>query len=444
MHDPAGKAAEELVERICTDAFFADFVIRDPKYKNPSGKELEAADILVLFGDQAVSIQVKARPKSRKDSETEDVYFGRLKKRIDQGASQVPTLLRAFRNGGLSEVTTARGLTIPVNPEEFRQVRGVVVLDLPGERSYPSEARTVLYSGVVEKGGIAVHSFLSDEFEVMLQELDTLPDFLDYLDFRERMFGAERIPPLTHNLDLLATYKMYPEVRNLQEPQRIKFLVIDGCMWEHYIAEHQEAREQRRIADEPSKFVDDAIDFLHRACTGREQQYRDDWLRMARELAGFTRIQRRKVRKSWRDALKRAETKGEAFSFLLMEGRPSEGLLLYGGPTEARTDRLHMLAAAAYVRFDLRRVVALGASPSTAKRTSMQMVALEQMQYAPDLRDELREMSEGWFGSAKYSRAYEYVAPKAPVAAPPMTQAQPGRSSSKRRRARRGEEKPEE
>lgn len=68
--DNPGKSAEDLVERICHRAFFRDFVARDPEFRNPGGKVLEAADVLVLFGDEALTIQVKARPHARKDTET--------------------------------------------------------------------------------------------------------------------------------------------------------------------------------------------------------------------------------------------------------------------------------------------------------------------------------------------------------------------------------------
>ena len=53
--------SEDLVETICHRLFFRDFVVRNPKFRKPGGKQLEAADILVPFRDHLISIQVKSR-----------------------------------------------------------------------------------------------------------------------------------------------------------------------------------------------------------------------------------------------------------------------------------------------------------------------------------------------------------------------------------------------
>ena len=406
--DDPGRSAEDLVEQICHRAFFRDFVVRDPKFKKPSGKELEAADVLVLFGTEAVTIQVKARPHGRKETETEDVYHQRLQKRIEAGAKQVPTLTRALRTDGLTEVTTARGLVVPVDPEKIETVRGIVVLDLPAEQVLPEDDKTTLYAGVSEWSGVLVHAFLSDEFDAMLVELDTIPDFLRYLRFRERMYGAGKLSVFTRNLDLLAFYKIHHDLRDAADKDDIGMIAIADGMWEHYLDAYAEPRRRRRELDEPSYFVDKAIEFLDVAFTGYEEEYRDQWLLMARELASFTRVQRRQIGGKWKAAMDRAVVKGRAFSVCLFEEKPKEAFIVYAGPEDDRSESLAALARLAYVKFSLRRIVAFGAAPIDAGKPTMQMALMEDVEFSDEDTAKLKSIAGRVFGAEKHVTDYEY------------------------------------
>lgn len=406
--DDPGKSAEDLIERLCHRAFFRDFVVRDLQYKTPRGKELEAADVLVLFGTEAVTIQVKARPHGRKDSETAEVYHQRLGNKIDAGAKQVPALTRALRTGALTEVRTARGLVVPVDADKIETIRGIVVLDLPAERALPEDDKTTLYAGVSEWSGVLVHAFLSDEFEAMLGELDTLPDFLAYLAFRERLYGATKLSPFTRNLDLLAFYKIHHDLRDTADKQDIGGIIIADGMWEHYLKAYDEPRRRRRELDEPSFLVDKAIEFLDTAFTGHEEEYRDQWLFMARELASFTRLQRRQIGGRWQAAMERAVTKEYAFSVCLFDEKPGEAFLVYAGPEKDRSKSLQFLASAACVRFSVRRIVAFGLAPINAEVTTMQMVVMEDATFPDETVAELKAAAEQLFGVPKHSTRYEY------------------------------------
>lgn len=439
--DDAGKSAEDLVERICHRAFFRDFVVRDPKYKNPSGKELEAADVLVLFGSEAVTIQVKTRPHARKHSETEEVYHRRLVKRIAAGAKQVPALTRAFRTGGLAEVTTARGLVVPVDPEKIENVRGIVVLDLPAERGLQEDDKTVLYAGVSESSGVLVHAFLSDEFDAMLEELDTLPDFLSYLAFRERMYGAGKLSVFTGNLDLLAFYKIHHDLRDAADKDDIGAIAIAEGMWEHYLAAYEEPRLRRRELDEPSYVVDAAIEFLNSAFTGHEEEYGGQWLLMARELASFTRVQRRLIGGKWRAAMERAVEKGSAFTVCRFEEKPGEAFIVYAGPEHDRAHALEALGRLAYAHLSLRRVVAFGAAPMNNERTSMQMALMEDVTFAAEDVAKLREIAGQVFGPQTYEAGYEYGPSEPAKTKPGVSKASSNARKPKKRRKQFGKNK---
>lgn len=409
MDDDVGAAAEHLVARICARAFFSDFVVRNPKFRFEGGtKEHEAADVLILFGSHLLSIQVKARGNPRKEAEAEDVYAGRLVKRIGEGARQVGTTLRALRANALSEVTTERGITVPVPPSALDSVRGIVVLDLPAERSLRPPERSVLFARVSEEMGVPVHAFLSDEFDVMLDEIDTLPDFLDYLAFREALLTSGKLSPHTRNLDLLAAYRIHFELRSEARQAKFQALVVEDGLWEEYEGRYGEARRRRAEANKRSYVVDRAIDFLHASFAEYGQEHALDWYRMVYELANLRRTDRRHVGERWHAAIHRAANQPYAFSVCMIDDRPGEAIIVYAGPEEGRADRLWVVAAATYVRWGLRRVRAFGTAPANAGESTMQMALLEDIEFGAEERARLDEAATALLGPKKQKIDYEY------------------------------------
>ncbi len=56
-----GTEVEDIVEALCSRAFFADFVFRSPQYRKQNGQTKEAVDLLVVFGTSLIAIQVKSK-----------------------------------------------------------------------------------------------------------------------------------------------------------------------------------------------------------------------------------------------------------------------------------------------------------------------------------------------------------------------------------------------
>lgn len=411
--DDFGGAAETLVARICSRAFLSDFVVRNPKFKFPgSSKELEAADVLVLFGTKIISIQVKARGLPRKPTETEKVYRQRLLKRIEEGVEQVRTTSRALKARALHEVTTERGLTVPVPAEALDSAHGIVILDLPAERDLGLEDRSLLYYGVSMSGEVPVHAFLSDDFDAMLTEIDTLPDFLKYLEFRETLFRDRKIFPYTHNLDLLAMYKIHFELQDANTLKKLGRIMVEEGYWEHYVSDYEKARRRRVVANRHSYMIDEAIDFLHRAFVEHQREYGEQWARMSYELANLTRMERRCVGARWHAVRQRATSQPDAFSVCMMEERPDEAVLVYAGPEEGRSEELQLLAAAVCVKLNLRRIRAFGMTPANTPETTMQMVVLEGMNLTAEDHERFMGIAEKRLGPLQFTQDFEFGSPE--------------------------------
>jgi hypothetical protein len=258
-----GAEAEALIESICRTMFLADFTVRSPPFKKGSGVEKEAADVLVPFGEVLIAFQVKSK-KAPENAETAgDTYLRRVEKTVSKGIDQLKTIKRAINADHIEKLKNAAGIELPFDPKAVEKIIGVVVLDLPDQRNEPQDKQIAVYNDYEERYGIPAHVFRSDELEILTQEIDTLPDFLKYLEAREALFSKGKIGPFTSELNLLALYKTRPEQikEAIAEPRAL--LVLEDGIWESYQNVHKEHIRQRDADNEPAFLIDRTIEWLH-------------------------------------------------------------------------------------------------------------------------------------------------------------------------------------
>lgn len=413
MEAPGGREAEDLVEWTCARAFLKDFVVRDTDFRRPGGDKREAADLLVVFGEEAIAFQVKHRPHPQKEGETKKTYYDRLtRKYVEKGAGQLNTFKRALEESWLTEVKNGRGLTIPINSDLIKRTRGIVVLHLPAEHDLPEDEKTVMYAGVQDASGMLVHAFLSDEFQLMLEELDTLPDFLLYLDFREQLYRAGKVAGATRNLDLLAAYRIHHDLRAVETQSELTHLVVEDGLWEHYLSDYASARRRKYEEDRQSYFIDRLIDErLAQDFAGFESTHGTDWIRTVYELARFTRVERRMVAERWMAAAERAIDKGWGYSCITAAHHPNEVVIVYAGPEQARFQTIELLASTAQVHFGVERVVVLATGPANQPST-LQTLRMEGRTYPDDVRTKLKAAAKKFFGPRREMKAFEFAPPE--------------------------------
>ena len=241
--DNKGKDVEDLVEKICTKMFFSDFTVRSKKFKNTSKQEKEAADILIPFDDILLVVQVKTKNDKKPFSKKSEIDLARIDNKIEEAIEQFKTIKRAIANFRFNELETTRGYTIPFDSTKLRKVIGVVIFDLIGEDTFHPDERTTIINGFEVRHDIPIHIFKRSEFEIISTEIDTLPDFIRYIETREALFSSDlfAVPPL--ELNFLALYKVKPEDLQLAIHEN-SLVVIDDGYWEWYQQDchHQQTR----------------------------------------------------------------------------------------------------------------------------------------------------------------------------------------------------------
>lgn len=409
-----GTAAEDLVEDICRTIFLADFTVRSPMFTKGPGRQKEAADFLVPFEETLLAFQVKSRRMEESEVDAQ-VRRGRILKRIAEGIDQLKTIKVALTANRLKALRNQVSVLLPFQPAAIRNLVGLVIVELPDERSIPADDRTQVINGFARRHGIPVHIMLASDFRILSKEVDTLPDFINYLETREYYFDNGSIPPHITELDFLATYKMFPDLRDPKS--RPNHLVIMDGMWTSYIEQHAQAIERRNKRQELSYGVDEVIEYLHTMIGYKPYEIdfaRSDDLddvskysKISIELARLNRLQRLALCKMWVSKMIRAKQQGLGYGLFLP--RPNSGILVTASSERDRKERhrvLYALARMAYCHAGLSRILAVGTEPMGAEERSYEWVLMEDVTLGDAAT--LKQQAAEWFGAPEASHLSEF------------------------------------
>ena len=215
-----GTEIEDFVGDLVSGSFFADFTIRSPKYTK-SNQEKEAVDILVLFEDTLIGIQVKSKWVDLADGEMTEVENNRVAKTITKATAQFRALKDALQRESFKEFTNGRGFPMPFDRSKISKVHLIVVAAfIP--RDPAEEPPRLIFQHPPGEYHELLHFFDLLTFQNLLQILDTLPDFVNYLDTSGALRTAGLVPTSASPADVWA--KMTFEKESLanrlkREPQ---------------------------------------------------------------------------------------------------------------------------------------------------------------------------------------------------------------------------------
>ncbi len=330
------------------------------------------------------------------------------------------TAINAIKNQRFKKLTTARGIEIPFDSTAQWKMLGIVVIDLLGEKEYAEEERTAIYNGYTKEPGIPTHIFLRSTFEAMASELDTLPDLMNFLAIRERLLESRVLARITDDRDLLAIYKMNPDLVNQAGDGGCDTLVISAESWNEYRERYPEDIQRRNQRNTVSLLVDGAISWLHKSIGHRievggpdelnlEQGTVEAYLRAAHAFASLTRLERRNVGETLQNVMLRAQDKGDAYS-VWRRADADWGVLCLssGGSREERYRAIINLSAMAFCHLGLRRLLGIATEPANETERSFDFSLLEDEPFGPDDRRYWAERAKGVFGEEQRSRTSEY------------------------------------
>ncbi|CZH08766.1 hypothetical protein SCZ71_03435 [Legionella pneumophila serogroup 1] len=416
MVDEQGNVSEEDVQQICKKMFLSDFVICNPKVKKSDKVENELGDALVYFKENLICFQVK----SKRVAETVDkksVKYKRIERAVLKGISQLATIKLALTKNNALKVQNIHGIQLQINSSDVKKLFGVVILDIIGEEDLSDEDQTVIKRGFSIFKDIPTHIFLKRDLELILTEIDTLPDFIKYLNIRETLYSKNQIIGETNELDLLALYKTRPGDVHEAIEKNIILTVVSG-FWEKYHDKYAKVITKRNEDNKCSYFIDEIIEYLHKAI-GTDHLFEDEfpnansseqYFFIVSELAGFDRLKRRSLAEKFIQKMEKADN--NPLGSYCLELSNDAGIVLYSSskPRSERYTFLSYLASCAYCKFNLKKIIGISTGNASATSHSFEFIFYENMYF--DDYDELCTMANELFKSPKIEHHSEYNSKK--------------------------------
>lgn len=177
-----GNIGEQFVNEIAYKSFFKYWCYPSPKYENGSKKEI--CDLLVIFKNITIIFSVK-------NYEFKGNHTRYFKKTIEKAVRQLNGGYRTLFDNDLVEIKHPDKKVERFPKDNITKVFKIIENLGQGVNFYDI-ARTT------EKDDF-ITIFDKDTFKVITEELDTVPDFIDYLEKRELLFKSKNVKALNPN-----------------------------------------------------------------------------------------------------------------------------------------------------------------------------------------------------------------------------------------------------
>lgn len=267
--DRKGKKAENILHHLAKKTFLVDWCYLNPELPNKN----EMCDLLVVYDEIAIIWQIK------------DL---KLNKQGKYDQSEVEKNLRQLSGARrqLFDLETPIELENPFrrkevfNPNTIKEIYLISVLFGKGEE---------MFSFVEEIKNRKVHVFDKDFCQIILNELDTISDFVEYLRKKEMLLKKNKsLLIIGGEKELLAFYLI--NNRSFNRFDNADHITIEEGSWEHLQSkpEYQAKKKEDKI----SYLWDGMISRAHES-SSREYEL------VARELARPNRVQRRLLSKAF-------------------------------------------------------------------------------------------------------------------------------------------------
>jgi hypothetical protein len=389
--------SEELVFRLCSKSFLSLW-----SYPNPKGKKgKELCDILIVCDPDVVIFSVKEANIT--DSGDANVDWARWDKRaIDEAFKQIYGAERWINTA--THVITKEGKDgLPFPDSTVRRIHRVAV-------ALGGQGKTYLRYGDFGKG--FVHVFDEISLDIILKELDTITDFVQYLNEKESLLrSGVKVKFMTGEEDMLTWYLCKDHHLSMENTDVV---CLDSTLWKEF----RETGKYRikREADKPSYTWDNLIEILCKDFNNNRLLFHNkltDIEIILRAMARETRLNRRALSKSFLD-FKEVATKQNISSRIVSSSSGILYVFLASPFEEDRKFRLSELGLRCFVARGLypnhSTVIGIATEASDMKEGfSLDAVYLSKETWTPEDQDELKRIQQqfGYFVKLRQSHAYE-------------------------------------
>lgn len=280
-----GREAEQLVQDLALKTFLIDWCYLNPRL--PDGKEL--CDLLVMFDNIAIIWGVK----DLKLDETGKYKKSEIEKNLRQISGARRQLFELKTKIELENPRRGKELFDPATISEI-----YLISVLMGEEQD-------LFRFIERVKNYTVHVFTQGFTGIILDELDTISDFCEYLHDKEDFINkqSQKISIYGGEEELLTYYLM-----NNRSFERLRkftnILFLEGGSWKHF--QKKPEYKAKKLQDEISYIWDNIINTIHTGGSEYEE--------VARELARPNRFERRMLSKAFFNAHVKAQNRTGWFS----------------------------------------------------------------------------------------------------------------------------------
>lgn len=279
-----GKNAENFVQELAKKSFLEDWCYMNPKL--PNGKEL--CDLLIIYDDIAVIWQIKDLKL--------DKNMKYKKSEVQKNLSQILTAKNRLFNLDLDiKLENPRRGEEIFDSKQIKKIYAVSAL-LGEDEDY--------FSFIEDVKGQVIHVFTRESTEIILNELDTIQDFIQYLEEKEKLVGFEnQIILMGGEKELLAYYIL--NKRSFDNLKETSMTMLNEGLWS----------ELQKRPEYLAKREEDKISYGWDSIINRAHTCGEDYERVAKELARPNRFYRRLLSKSFYEAHLLAHNEKEKDTF---------------------------------------------------------------------------------------------------------------------------------
>jgi protein-tyrosine phosphatase len=314
-----GKNAENFVYELSQKSFITDWCYRSPKL--PNGKEI--CDLLISYDNIAVIWQIK-------DLELDENNKYK-KSEVEKNLHQLSTARHRLFDKKLEiELENPRRGKEKFNPNTITEIYQISALLGKGED---------YFSGIEIIDGKFAHTFTREFTEIVLEELDTISDFIEYLREKEKLFSKNvKVIIMGDEKELLAYYLM--NQRTFEKIGEADEAIFQDGIWDDLQKRPEYLTKKKE--DRISYGWDDIINRVH---TGG-----GEYETVAREMARLNRFDRRVMSKAFYEAHVRAHRERSKNVFRrLLEIKGTTYCFLFFDDPEPRTNRKKMLEIMCFI-----------------------------------------------------------------------------------------------
>lgn len=379
MGDDRGLRFEEWVSALCSRKYFSDFVVRSPHYLKGGRAKREAADLLLVWEDLLVVLQLKSLTSEANAIANPEIAKERLRRGAVKAARQVRAIREALLPSSGLTARTLLGVTIPVT--NHGRVLGIVVVARVDSNGLPTETGISPLPVQIEVfDDVLIHVIDGSAFETILDEFDTMPDLLGYLATRGKALRAGIFSDPPAELDFLAMHQAeWPRLQGLILENRSLVRIHPGYWgrlrdwFSHEWAARASRRQQSAVYDD---IIERLRDASYRGCDNEGPALSaspECYFRVATTLASVPRINRVDAARRFVEKALLVADGARLCAFFSMEVREAGAWIVFMASrleVEQRRAALSDVAGAVFARYRPRHVVGVVTEAADhAKRT---------------------------------------------------------------------------